>query len=95
MEDSRNEQRACAVDTNDILHAAGNNFPLFYNSQYDLGKHLTALEEPAAAPVKQDGHFTLARMNISTKSVTPPEMNLNKPRRNFLFINSGGGVNKG
>ncbi len=84
MENNRNEQRTSAVDTNDILHAAGSNFPLFYNSQYDLGKHLTDLEEAEQTNTK--GHFTLAKMNISTKSVTPPEVNLSKPKRNFLFI---------
>ncbi len=73
-----------AANINDILHAAGNDFPVFYNSRYDLGKHLTALEENEQTNLK--GHFTLAKMNISTKSVTPPEVNLSKPKRNFLFI---------
>ncbi len=83
----RNSEYQKAVDTSDILYAAGNSLPLFYNSQYDLGKHLTVCEEKSSEykPLLNE-HFTLARMNISTKTITPPEINMNKPRRNFLFI---------
>ncbi len=83
MEENKN-LRSGAVDTSDILYAEGSNLPLFYNSRYDLGKHLTALEPETS--VNTDGHFTLARMNISTKNITPPEINISKPKRNFLFI---------
>ena len=73
-----NEKQKLALE-NDVLHAEPNNFNLFYNRDYDLGKHL----EAPGIPINNE-HFTLSKMNISTKNVTLPE----KPtiNRKFLFI---------
>lgn len=65
---------------NEVLHAAKSSLPLYYNSDFDLGKHL---ETPKEQGSKE--HFTLSKMNVSTKNITPPDMGV-KPKRGFLFI---------
>ena len=75
--DNMNNQTAIE---NDVLHGARNNFPLFYNREYDLGRHL----EPKQAKAKES-QISLSRMNVSTKNVTPP-ISADNSSRDFLFI---------
>ena len=65
---------------NEVLHGTKNNFQLFYNREFDLGRHL----EPKQSKSKES-QISLSRMNISTKNVTPPIQSDNSSR-NFLFI---------
>lgn len=71
-----------------VLHASESDSGLFYNSKYDLGKHLgSSIENNIPKNQIRDQHFTLAKMNVITKNITPVSPKLNKPQRNFLFIN--------
>lgn len=65
---------------NEVLHGANNNFSLFYNREFDLGRHL----EPKQSKAKES-QISLSRMNVSTKNVTPP-IQADNSSRNFLFI---------
>ena len=89
MEETKNV-RINAANAGGVLHAENNNHALFYNSKYDLGKHLTEMEEKEEYKSSAEEHFTLAKMNISTKSITPPDINQAKLKRTFLFIKSMG-----
>lgn len=73
-----NEKQKIALE-NDVLHAGLNNFNLFYNRDYDLGKHL----EAPGIPINNE-HFTLSKMNIATKNITQPQ--ISPTNRKFLFI---------
>lgn len=73
-----NEKEKIAIE-NDVLHATPSNFNLFYNRDYDLGRHL----EAPGIPMNNE-HFTLSKMNISTKNITPPDTT--PTNRKFLFI---------
>ena len=65
---------------NEVLHAAKSSLPLYYNGQYDLGKHL---ESPQMQGSNE--HFTLSKMNVTTKNITQPDLTP-KQKRGFLFI---------
>ncbi len=73
-----NEKQKIALES-DVLHAEPSNFNLFYNRDYDLGKHL----EAPGIPVNNE-HFTLSKMNVTTKNITQPQMS--PTNRKFLFI---------
>lgn len=73
-----NDKQKIALE-NDVLHAEPSNFNLFYNRDYDLGKHLIA----PGIPVNNE-HFTLSKMNVTTKNITPPDTA--PTTRKFLFI---------
>lgn len=68
-----------ALDS-EVLHATKCKLPLYYNGDYDLGKYL---ESPQQQGSKE--HFTLSKMNVTTKNITPPDLGA-KPKRGFLFI---------
>ena len=65
---------------NDVLHGSKGNFQLFYNREFDLGRHL----EPKLAKPKE-AKISLSRMNVATKNVTPP-IHADNANRSFLFI---------
>lgn len=69
---------------NEVLHGAKNNFPLFYNRDFDLGKHL----EPSKPSSNAPSQISLTKMNVATKNITPPinSNNSNNSSRDFLFI---------
>ena len=77
------------LNSSGVLHATKNDSELFYNSRYDLGKHLgTSLEQNVQeVQINKGQHFTLAKMNVITKNITPVFPKENKPQRSFLFIN--------
>lgn len=66
---------------NEVLHGAKSNFPLFYNREFDLGKHIDK-NVSQATDVQQ---ISLTKMNVATKNMTPP-INSGNSSRGFLFI---------
>ncbi len=72
-----------------VLHAGESDSELFYNSRYDLGKHIGVIQEKSNSQniTNKEQHFTLSKMNVITKNITPVAPKINQSQRNFLFIN--------
>ncbi len=77
------------LNSSGVLHATENDSELFYNSRYDLGKHLStgSKQNIQEGQFNKGQHFTLTKMNVITKNITPAPPKVNKPQRSFLFIN--------